>query len=101
MRTRAGRLLAIPYPQEVNDIPAIVARKDGAEQFAAMIVADFEERLRQVARDGQPQVMGIALHPYRSGSPTGCGRCAGRWSGSWRSGTRSGSPPPAASSTMC
>lgn len=69
MRTRAGRLLAIPYPQEVNDIPALVARKDGAEQFAAMIVADFEERLRQVARDGQPQVMGIALHPYLVGQP--------------------------------
>ena len=36
MATRGGgRLLAVPYPQEANDIPAIVARKDGAEQFAA------------------------------------------------------------------
>jgi peptidoglycan/xylan/chitin deacetylase (PgdA/CDA1 family) len=62
MATRSGRrLLAIPYPQEVNDIPAIVARKDGAERFAAMVLADFEERLEQVARDGIPQVMGIAL----------------------------------------
>ncbi len=69
MRTRAGRLLAIPYPQEVNDIPSIVARKDGAEQFAAMVLADFEERLEQVARDGIPQVMGIALHPYIIGQP--------------------------------
>ncbi|MBX9699275.1 MAG: polysaccharide deacetylase family protein [Acetobacteraceae bacterium] len=70
MRTRGGgRLLAIPYPQEVNDIPAIVARKDGAEAFAAMIVADLEERLEQVARDGIPQVMGIALHPYIVGQP--------------------------------
>lgn len=68
MRTRAGRLLAIPYPQEVNDIPSIVGRKDGAEQFADMIVDDFEERLRQV-EDGQPQVMGIALHPYLVGQP--------------------------------
>lgn len=68
MRTRAGRLLAIPYPQEVNDIPAIVARRDGAAQFAEMIVDDFEERLRQV-RDGRPQVMGIALHPYIVGQP--------------------------------
>lgn len=67
-RTRAGRLLAIPYPQEVNDIPAIVGRKDGAGQFADMIVDDFEERLRQVA-DGRPQVMGIALHPYLVGQP--------------------------------
>jgi allantoinase len=68
MRTRAGRLLAIPYPQEVNDIPAIVARKDGAAQFADMIVDDLEERLLQV-RDGLPQVMGIALHPYLVGQP--------------------------------
>jgi peptidoglycan/xylan/chitin deacetylase (PgdA/CDA1 family) len=68
MRTRAGRLLAIPYPQEVNDIPAIAARKDGAAQFADMIIDDFEERLLQVA-DGRPQVMGIALHPYLVGQP--------------------------------
>ncbi|MFC7553012.1 hypothetical protein ACFQU7_13280 [Pseudoroseomonas wenyumeiae] len=68
MNTRAGRLLAIPYPQEVNDIPAIVARKDGAAQFAEMILDDFAERLRQV-RDGKPQVMGIALHPYLIGQP--------------------------------
>jgi peptidoglycan/xylan/chitin deacetylase (PgdA/CDA1 family) len=69
MRTEAGRLLAIPYPQEVNDIPSVVARKDGAERFAAMVLADFEERLEQVARDGIPQVMGIALHPYIIGQP--------------------------------
>lgn len=68
MRTRAGRLLAIPYPQEANDIPSIVGRKDGAEQFADLIIADFAERMRQVA-DGIPQVMGIALHPYIVGQP--------------------------------
>ncbi len=68
MRTRAGRLLAIPYPQEVNDIPSIVGRKDGAEQFADMVVDDLEERLLQV-RDGLPQVMGVALHPYLVGQP--------------------------------
>ena len=68
MKTRAGRLLAVPYPQEVNDIPAVVARKDGGDAFAAMIVDDFHERLRQV-RDGLPQVMGIALHPYIIGQP--------------------------------
>jgi peptidoglycan/xylan/chitin deacetylase (PgdA/CDA1 family) len=68
LQTRAGRLLAVPYPQEVNDIPAIAVRKDGAEQFAEMIIADFEERLAQVA-DGIPQVMGVALHPYIVGQP--------------------------------
>ena len=69
MQTRAGRLLAIPYPQEVNDIPAIGARKDSAQTFADMIVADFEERRRQTRGDGRPQVMGIALHPYIVGQP--------------------------------
>lgn len=69
MRTRGGKLLAMPYPQEVNDIPAIVARKESAEAFARMIMDDFEERLRQVQSDGLPQVMGIALHPYIIGQP--------------------------------
>lgn len=69
MRTRSGPLLAMPYPQEVNDIPAIVARRESAEAFARMIVDDFEERLRQVQSDGLPQVMGIALHPYIIGQP--------------------------------
>ncbi|HYZ34419.1 MAG TPA: polysaccharide deacetylase family protein [Crenalkalicoccus sp.] len=69
MTTRSGRLLAIPYSQEVNDVPAILARKDGAEEFAAMILADLSERLEQVGRDGIPQVMGIALHPYIVGQP--------------------------------
>ncbi len=68
MRTRGGPLLAVPYPQEANDIPAIVARKDGGDAFARLVLADFEERLRQT-RDGLPQVMGIALHPYIVGQP--------------------------------
>jgi len=69
MRTRGGPLLAMPYPQEVNDIPAIAARRESAEAFARMIVDDFEERLRQVRADGLPQVMGSALHPYIIGQP--------------------------------
>ncbi|MBN2760818.1 MAG: polysaccharide deacetylase family protein [Rhodobacteraceae bacterium] len=67
MRTRTGRLLAIPYPQEVNDIPSIVARKDGAAQFADMIIDNFDEMLVQA--QSQPLVMGIALHPYLVGQP--------------------------------
>jgi peptidoglycan/xylan/chitin deacetylase (PgdA/CDA1 family) len=67
MTTRAGPLLAIPYPQEINDIPAVVARKDGAAQFADMIVDNFDEMLEQAR--GQSLVMGIALHPYILGQP--------------------------------
>ena len=68
LRTRnGGRIMAVPYPQEVNDIPAIVARRDSAAQFADMIVDQFDEMLAQSA-DG-PLVMGVALHPYIVGQP--------------------------------
>jgi allantoinase len=68
MRTRNGRhLLSVPYPQEINDIPAIVVRRAGADAFADMIVDNFEEMRMQAAR--QPLVMGIALHSYIVGQP--------------------------------
>jgi allantoinase len=67
LRTRAGPLLAIPYPQELNDIPAIVARRTSAADFAAMIIDNFDEMLAQSMR--QALVMGIALHPYILGQP--------------------------------
>jgi len=57
----------VPYPQELNDIPAIVARKETGRQFAEAIVDAFEEMLEQSR--GAPLVMGIALHPYIVGRP--------------------------------
>ena len=68
LRTRdGGRILAVPYPQEVNDIPAIAGRKIGGDAFADMIIDTFDEMLEQAA-DG-PLVMGIALHAYLVGQP--------------------------------
>jgi len=62
MTCRGGRILALPYPQEINDIPAIVVRRIGAADFARMIIDQFDEMLRQ--SEAQPLVMGIALHAY-------------------------------------
>lgn len=62
-----GRILSVSYPQEVNDIPAIVNRGDGASAFADMIVDSFDEMLEQ--SKASPLVMGIALHPYIVGQP--------------------------------
>ena len=68
MRTRSGKpLWSVPYPQELNDIPMIVARQMDAKDFAQMIVDNLDEMLDQ-ARE-QPLVMGIALHPYIVGQP--------------------------------
>jgi len=68
MRTRNGQgLWAVPYPQELNDIPMIVARRMDAKDFAQMIIDQFDE-MREQAR-AQPLVMGIGLHPYLMGQP--------------------------------
>jgi peptidoglycan/xylan/chitin deacetylase (PgdA/CDA1 family) len=67
LQTRGGRLLAVPYPQEVNDIPAIPLHRMSPAEFTDLIVDTFEEMLAQ--SKAQPLVMGIALHPYLVGQP--------------------------------
>jgi allantoinase len=68
MRTRSGqRLWSVPYPQELNDIPMIVARQMDAKDFAQMVIDNFDEMREQAQR--QPLVMGLALHPYIVGQP--------------------------------
>jgi allantoinase len=67
-RCRGGRrILAVPYPQELNDIPAIVGRKENGADFADMIVDQFDEMMELSAT--RPLVMGVALHPYIVGQP--------------------------------
>jgi len=67
MKTRQGRILSIPYPQELNDIPQIVARKREGSDFAAMIVDAFDVMQHESRK--RPLVMAIALHAYVVGWP--------------------------------
>ena len=67
LKTRTGRILSIPYAQELNDIPAIVARKTGAAEFADMLVDQADEMLRQCRHP--PLVLSLPLHPYLVGHP--------------------------------
>jgi len=67
MTTRAGRILSVPYPQELNDIPQIVGRKREGAEFGDMICDAFDVMLAESAR--RPLVMGIALHGYLMGHP--------------------------------
>lgn len=67
MKTRKGRILSVPYPQELNDIPQIVARKREGAEFADMIIDTFDVMQAECAK--RPLVMGIALHPYIVGWP--------------------------------
>jgi allantoinase len=71
MRTRNGMpLWAVPYPQELNDIPMIIARQMDGKDFAQMIIDQLDEMLEQTQdAEAPPLVMGIALHPYIVGQP--------------------------------
>jgi allantoinase len=67
LRTAAGPLLAVPYPQELNDSSTMIGRFTSAADFADMILDNFDEMRVQSAQ--QPLVMGIALHAHISGQP--------------------------------
>ena len=68
LRTRSGeRFWSIPYPQELNDIPMIMARQMEMPAFADMVLDQFAEM--QLQAQHQPLVMGLALHPYIVGQP--------------------------------
>jgi hypothetical protein len=67
MKTRNGRILSVPYPQELNDIPQIIARKREGDEFGRMIIDSFDVMCAE-CKD-RPLVMGIALHPYIVGWP--------------------------------
>ena len=62
MKTRRGRILSVPYPQELNDIPQIVNRQKEGRMFADMILDAYATFEAESA--ARPLVMGIALHPY-------------------------------------
>ena len=67
LRTRKGRILAMPYPIEVNDSRGIVWFRYTSGEFADLIVDQFDELLEQSAR--QPLVCPISLHPFITGRP--------------------------------
>ena len=61
------RIMAVPYPQELNDIPAIAVRRASAATFADMIVDQFDEMTE--LSQARPLVIGVALHAYIVGQP--------------------------------
>lgn len=67
MRTRSGPLLSVPYPVEINDNPAMVAKAHTAVDFTQMIEDNFEQMLDDSQRN--PLVFGISLHTFVVGQP--------------------------------
>lgn len=67
MKTRQGRILAMPYPIECNDTRGIVWYHYTSSEFADMLVDNFDEMLQQ--SEQQPLVCPISLHPFVAGRP--------------------------------
>lgn len=67
MSTRAGPILSVPYPIEINDSPTMLSRAQSATDFRQMIVDQFETMLA-LSRE-QPLVCGISLHTFCVGQP--------------------------------
>ena len=67
LRTRAGPILSVPYPTELNDLPALVNRRHTGRQFAEMVIDQFDEMLEQSRK--YPLVFAVALHPFIIGQP--------------------------------
>lgn len=67
MTTRAGPLLSVPYPIEINDSPTMLSRAQPATDFRQMIIDQFDVMLEQ-SRE-QPLVFGISLHTFVAGQP--------------------------------
>ncbi|HEX6442418.1 MAG TPA: polysaccharide deacetylase, partial [Stellaceae bacterium] len=67
LRTRSGPILSVPYPIELNDLPAMLFRHHTGRQFAEMIIDQFDEMLEQSRK--YPLVFAVALHPFIIGQP--------------------------------
>ena len=68
MATQHGRILSVPYSQELNDSSAIIGRQVSAADFSDMIIDQFDEMLATV-EDGRPVVMSVVLHAFIIGQP--------------------------------
>jgi allantoinase len=67
MKTRKGRIMAVPYPIEINDTPTMLSRAQSATDFHRMILDQFEEMLR--LSQNHSLVFGISMHTFCTGQP--------------------------------
>ena len=67
IETRAGPLLSVPYPIEINDSPTMLNRAQSATDFRQMIADHFETMLK--LSEFQSLVFGVSLHTFVAGQP--------------------------------
>jgi hypothetical protein len=65
LRVRKGKLIAMPYPVEMNDVTALASAE--ADDFYENVKAQFDRLYAEGAESGR--VMTVALHPPLIGQP--------------------------------
>lgn len=67
LRTRAGTVVAMPYPLEVNDVVITAVQQHGSDE----ILKRGRDQFDRLYQDGAtaPRVMAISIHPYLTGVP--------------------------------
>jgi peptidoglycan/xylan/chitin deacetylase (PgdA/CDA1 family) len=67
MKVKSGKMFAIPYCMEINDIPSFIRKGYTGEQYYRSLMDQFEGLLADSERHAR--VMGIPLHPMIIGQP--------------------------------
>lgn len=67
VKTPAGEILALPYPIELNDQPAVVYRRNTGSEYEEMLVDNYDELLR--SSEQHPLVFAISIHTFILGQP--------------------------------
>jgi allantoinase len=67
VKASGGPVLAMPYPIELNDQPAVVYRRNTAAEYADMLVDNFDEML--LRSQDVPLVYAISIHTFILGQP--------------------------------
>jgi allantoinase len=67
VRTRAGRLISLPYSVELNDMPLIFARGLSPQRYETTLKAQFDQLYEEGAENGM--VMCIPIHPFLVAQP--------------------------------
>ena len=69
METRHGRLLSLPYSLELNDSVVYAIEKHSSEEMPLRVEQTLRTFERERARDGQPRVLTLPVHPHLTGVP--------------------------------
>jgi allantoinase len=67
IQTRHGKVVAMPYSVELNDIAMMMVQHHSAAEFESRCMDQFERLYEEGAQ--RVKVMAIAVHPYFSGVP--------------------------------